>query len=240
MDGDTEYRGVMILSEGGIPTPIYYPASTKGSFGDALVRGYVTDVLEGGYVDKRGEKIIESRWFREPTDRDGIERLGRGMVSGQVERIEPLRIAGREVKYLARIKDIGLDKVTARHLNCDPTVVEFKIEPHPGSRKLSGFLGHILLSRVDGQYLLTATSYVFEGPVGVHSWKADDPELEGDPEREDIAPFNQTEMDHVIGFDEAVISHREVLDGLMLDHLLLDEALSFYKAMRDYVPEVRM
>jgi|SRR3989344_712902 len=107
------------------------------------------------------------------------------------------------------------------------------------------FKRHFLLSKTQERYILTASGWLFTGPVEVFSWKAkDDPESIEDYEREEINILSQIKIIHVSGdkenvtggLENAVNEHTRRLKDLEIDSFTLTQAKEIYNTLQGHVP----
>ncbi len=158
----------------------------------------------------------------------------------------PLRVhfdKERKVHYFASPYELLTDDLTVRHLEDDPTIVHFQMI---GS---DHFKRHLLHSTVNGIYVLTASGYLFTGPIEVFPWKSREPlgykrlELS---ERRDFATMALIDAFHVKGDKEnqtaglpgAIEMHRSRVGSFgNPEQVSLENALKVYNAMRHHVPK---
>jgi len=142
----------------------------------------------------------------------------------------PLRIMGKKgEKYLACPFELTYDDVILNFYKNDPAVAHLEVVSSPiaTTGDPGGFKRHFLYSRSDQKHIVTASGYLFEGPV-------------------DVPNVKNVEMLHVLGDKQnktgglrrAVRKHYERIADIETYHLSLQEVMDFFDKMKNNVPRV--
>jgi len=159
----------------------------------------------------------------------------------------PLRIfGGHENKYLVCPFELTFDDITLSHYKGDPTVAHIQAISVQTPLDKGGFRRNFLYSRAGDEHVLTASGYIFDGPVRVlapHTLAVPVEDLD-DRAAAQLAVLKQTDLLHVRGDDSNITGgliwsaekHYKRLADLRPEEITLDEALEFYTALREHVP----
>lgn len=174
--------------------------------------------------------------------------------SATAERIErkeafPLRIFGESGKhYFACPYEYTYDDIVLSHLNEDQRVIHLQADTSPNVNSiLAGFKRHFLYSRAAERHVVTASGYLFDGPVELYSWKMRScPDDVQATELIGIELLKRIELFHVrgdeknitAGLENAIAEHRRRISGLRLSDLSLVEGDDFFHAMTAHVPRI--
>jgi len=152
----------------------------------------------------------------------------------------PLRILNKNgTHYLSCPYELHEDSATLRIVVEDTRIAHLQLTAIPDP-----FKRHMLFSFAPSSTIVSASGYLFDGPVKVSAWKVDKG-AEIDPlETEDIGLLANVDMIHVrgddenktAGFDNALDTHRRRLRGLNTRSMTIDSAVAFYKVLQHHVP----